>query len=394
MKHFIGIDNSTLDHKIRIVNENGNETMSFTVENTFYGFQKLEEKIHNLSEPVIGFELPHGPLIDYLHEKNYCLYSLNPLKIKRYKETLFVSGNKNDEIDALAIAEYLRHNESHSREMKFNSDSIEFLKHLAIIHSRLVQNRARHLNKLHFALRQYFPLHESLFSEVGCNVQLKMLQKYPTFKDLKKASEKEIKQFLIDNKYCRINYIEKLQSKIRNYRQYIPEEIEMAYQIEGDCLCKIIQTLKEKIQEIEKKMNTILDNHQLGECFRSFPGAGKVLACKLLALFGDNKDRFTDYNGVQCLFGTAPKNYQSGQYHKVNMRRSCNKSARAVLYKFAFSSMIKSQWARAYYDKQRKKGKTHSVAVRALSNKWVRVIYKIWKEEILYDEAIKFKKAS
>ena len=120
----------------------------------------------------------------------------------------------------------------------------------------------------------------------------------------------------------------------------------------------------------------------------------QILACKLLALFGDNKDRFTDYNGGQCLFGTAPKNYQSGQYHKVNMRRSCNKSARAVLYKFAFSSMRKSPWAREYYDKQRLKGKTHLVAVRALSNKWVRIIYKIWKEEILYDEAVKFKKAS
>ena len=39
-----------------------------------------------------------------------------------------------------------------------------------------------------------------------------------------------------------------------------------------------------------------------------------------------------------------------------------------------------------YYDIQRKKGKTHSVAIRALSNKWVKIIYKIWKEEIFYEE--------
>ncbi len=141
-------------------------------------------------------------------------------------------------------------------------------------------------------------------------------------------------------------------------------------------------------------MNNITDIHNLGTYFKSLSGADKVLSCKLLALFGNNKNRFDNYNGVQCLFGTAPKNYQSGTYHSVIMRKACNKSARAVLYKFAFASINHSQWVREYYDKQRTKGKTHSVAVRALSNKWVKVIYKIWKDEIYYEEAKKISAAA
>ncbi len=109
-----------------------------------------------------------------------------------------------------------------------------------------------------------------------------------------------------------------------------------------------------------------------------------MLACKLLALFGDNKDRFDNYNSAQCLFGTAPKNYQSGTYHKVIMRKACNKTARAILYKFAFYTLQFSTWAREYYDSQ--KGKTHSAAVRALTNKWIKVFYRIWKDEIIYEE--------
>ena len=136
-------------------------------------------------------------------------------------------------------------------------------------------------------------------------------------------------------------------------------------------------------------MNHIADSHQLGKYFKSLPGAGVILACKLLAIFGDNKDRFNNANGVQCLFGTAPKNYQSGPYHKVIMRKACSKSPRAILYTFAFSSLRFSLWAREYYDQQRAKGKTHSVAVRALSNKWVKIIYKIWKDEIFYEESKK-----
>jgi transposase len=73
-------------------------------------------------------------------------------------------------------------------------------------------------------------------------------------------------------------------------------------------------------------------------------------------------------------------------YHKVIMRKACNKTARAVLYKFAFSSLQFSKWSREYYDRQKQRGKTHSVAVRALSNKWIKVIFKIWKDEIFYEE--------
>ena len=144
--------------------------------------------------------------------------------------------------------------------------------------------------------------------------------------------------------------------------------------------------LKEDLKYVEDEMNRITDAHRMGECFKSLPGAGDVLACKLLAFFGDNKDRFDNANSVQCLFGTAPKNYQSGRYHKVTMRKACNKSARAILYQFAFGSLRSSEWARKYYDSQRAKGKRHSVSVRALSNKWVNVIYKIWRDEIFYDE--------
>jgi transposase len=109
--------------------------------------------------------------VDYLHLKGYNLYSLNPLKIKRYKETLKVSGNKNDDIDALAIAEYLRNNISYSRELTYNSSEIEKLKNLSIIHTRLTQDHARHLNKLHFAIRQYYPLQEHLLEilDVQCS---------------------------------------------------------------------------------------------------------------------------------------------------------------------------------------------------------------------------------
>lgn len=386
MKYFIGIDNSSLDHKVRVIDENGKHILSFAIQNSYEGFEEFCSKIKKFKDIKIGFELPHGPLIDYLHAKGYTLYSINPLKIKRFKESLKVSGNKDDNIDAYAIAEYLRINARHVRELLFNSPDVERLKTLSIIHSRLTRNHARHINKLHFVVRQYFPLQERLFRKFGCKTQLKMLLKYPALADLSSAFDDEITNFLKMNKYRVQKNIDKLIDKIRTHKQLISPDIEYAYKIEAKCLCRLLLIQGEEMDQIAREMKQITDNHHLGNCFQSIPGSGDIFSCKIFALFGDNKDRFDNYNGVQCLFGTAPRNYQSGPYHKVIMRKACNKSARAILYQFAFASLRYSQWARKYYDDQRSRGKTHSVALRALSNKWVKVIYKLWKDEIFYEE--------
>jgi len=387
MNHFIGIDISSTNHKVRIIDEKSNQKSAFSIVNNFEGFEELNKKLASFDSIKIGIEQPHGHLINYLHSKKYDLYSLNPLKIKRYKETIKVSGNKNDDIDALAIAEYLKNNISHTREIIYDSAEIEKLKNLSMIHSKLTEEHARYLNKLHFSVSQYFPLQNNLFTYFGCTVQLKMLLKYPTFRKLKAASDDELTIFLKKNKYSRQKYIDRMINRIHNYNQVISPEVEYAFCFDCETICRILIILNEKLKEIEKEMKLIADSHHLGKYFKSLPGAGKILSCKLLGLFGDNKDRFHSYNAVQCLYGTAPRNYQSGNYHKVMMRKACDKSARAILYKFAFASMQFSNWARDYYDNQRANGKTHSVAVRALSNKWVKIIFKIWKDEIIYDES-------
>lgn len=386
MKHFIGIDNSSLDHKISIINQNGNVKKSFTVKNTYDGFINLEKNIKDISEPLIGFELPHGPLVEFLRDKKYNIYSLNPLKIKRFKESVKVSGNKSDKIDAQAIAEYMLKNINNIHKLVFNSKQIEELKNLSVIHDRMVRDRARHLNKLHYVIREYFPLQELLFSEFGCKTHLKLILAYPTFDKLSQLSNNDITFFLRQNRYCRKAGTEKIIKIIKEHKQLIPQEIVRPYEMEAKLLCSILLALDKNISLNEQRMNEITNNHRLGNIFNSLPGAGKVLSCQVLALFGDNYERFNCYNEAQCLYGTAPMNYQSGTYHKIRMRTACNKNARAILYKYAFASMNHSEWARRYYLKQREKGKSNSVAIRSLSNKWVRIIYKPWKDKLIYKE--------
>ena len=45
-----------------------------------------------------------------------------------------------------------------------------------------------------------------------------------------------------------------------------------------------------------------------------------------------------------------------------------------------------SRWARAYYDQQRARGNDHHAALRALAYKWIRILFRCWKERTPYDE--------
>jgi hypothetical protein len=79
--------------------------------------------------------------------------------------------------------------------------------------------------------------------------------------------------------------------------------------------------------------------------------------------------------------------FESGKYSKAHKRHACIKPLRNVLYQFAWQSTFQEDWADAYYRRKRKEGKTHSMAVRALANIWVRIIFALWRKRELYDAA-------
>ena len=43
-------------------------------------------------------------------------------------------------------------------------------------------------------------------------------------------------------------------------------------------------------------------------------------------------------------------------------------------------------WARAYYDHKKAEGKGHHTAIRALAYRWIRIIYRCWKDRVPYNE--------
>jgi transposase len=268
MNYFVGIDNSSSTHSIYIINEDELVVKQFTIQNNLNGFREMESVLVSLDNVSIAFELPYGPLVDFLREKKYVfIYSINPLKIKRFKETVVVSGNKDDTIDARAIALYLKRNYCGLQRMHFNSKAIEELNLYRISHDRLTKEHARFKNKLRFLVRQYFPLYDTLFGSFGCKVMLYMLLQYPRWNKLKAVDEQEITRMLVDNKYRVMRNIANVLEKIKNYDQIVSPEVDIALSIEATAIARVLLTIKMELEKLERNMSTITNNHRLGSVF-------------------------------------------------------------------------------------------------------------------------------
>ena len=70
----------------------------------------------------------------------------------------------------------------------------------------------------------------------------------------------------------------------------------------------------------------------------------------------------------------------------MHWRWACPKFLRQTFHEWAWLSTRKSGWAKNFYDQQREENKSHHAAIRALSFKWIRILFRCWKDSVPYDE--------
>jgi transposase len=120
--------------------------------------------------------------------------------------------------------------------------------------------------------------------------------------------------------------------------------------------------------------------------FRVLPGAGPTYAPRLLAAFGEQRERYQSAAQLQKYAGIAPVTERSGKKCWVHWRLQCPRFLRQTFVEWAAESIPRSFWAGAYYHSQRNKGSSHQAALRALAFKWIRILYRCWQTQTPYNE--------
>jgi Transposase IS116/IS110/IS902 family len=91
---------------------------------------------------------------------------------------------------------------------------------------------------------------------------------------------------------------------------------------------------------------------------------------------------------VRCntVVGIAPVKEESGKKRWVHWRWSCPIFLRQTFVEWVNQSRRFSPWSQAFYLQQKRTGKSHQKAIRALAYKWGRILWRCWQDRTAYNE--------
>jgi transposase len=250
-----------------------------------------------------------------------------------------------------------------------------------------VDTRSALSNQLKSELKQYYPLALAVLdNDLTTVLAADFLLKWPDFASLKKASTHKLRSFFYGHQ-CRSE--KKIQTRLQLIESAQPLTRDSAIiepgALTAQMLARQLQALAPYIRQYDEQIAQLFSQHPDRVLFDNLPGAGDALAPRLLSAFGSNRERFDNVLEPLSFFGLAPVTERSGKTTLIHFRWACPKFLRQTFHEFAGCSVRFRDWAAAFYDQQRARGKDHHVAVRALAYKWIRILFRCWKTCQPYD---------
>jgi transposase len=340
-------------------------------------------------QPIaVALEQSRGALVCALiRYRHLTIYPIPPAASAGFRAFAAPSGSKNDDQDAGMLLDILLWHREKFRALRPDDEQTRKLQALVELRRQVVDQKTAATNQLTAHLKLCFPQALEWFDETGAPLTGAFLRRWPTLPQLQAEKSETVLAFLHSHN-CR--------SESRNRKRL--EEMASARPLTTDAaviepavlmiriLLDLIDSLRKGISDMDGAIEQLFASHPDSAIFASFPGAGPALGPRLLAAFGSDRSRFASAAEVQTFSGIAPVVSQSGQSKWIHFRWACPKFLRQTFHEFAAVSIQFCDWARAFYDKQRSKGKGHHAAVRSLAFKWIRILFACWRDRTPYVE--------
>jgi transposase len=391
---FVGDDWAEEHHDVEVQNESGRVLGRAKLPEGVAGIARLHAMIGEHLGPddepvtvVVGIETDRGPWVQALIAAGYQVYAINPLQVARYRERRGVSGAKSDTGDAHALADMVRTDGHQLRPVAGDSVEAEAVKVVTRAHKTLIWERTRHLLRLRHALRESFPAALAAFDDLTATDALELLGTAP---DPTAAAALSTERITAALKRARRHHAaakaEHIAAALRAEHLGQPAVVSAAYAATVRAQVAILTTLNTEINTMEEQVEAHFGEHPDAEVYLSQPGLGVVLGARVLAEFGDDKNRYADARARKNYAGTSPITRQSGKRKLVLARHVHNDRLVDALGLQAFSALRASPGARGYYDQLRARGTGHRAALRQLGNRLVGILHGCLKTSTNYDE--------
>jgi len=338
---------------------------------------------------AVALELARGAVLAGLSQYDHIVpFPINPKSLARFREALYPSRSKDDPVDADLLLELLLKHRTHLR--PWQPDTVETRRLMLSNEQRrnFVDHRTCQTNQLRSHLKAIFPQAFKLVGEdLGSRLATDFLKKWPTLQALQKAKPATLRKFYYGHN-CRSEAL--IVERLRVIKNAVALTTDLAllttHSLAIQTLVAQLAALRPFLEQYDKQIAEVFAAHPDAFIFDSLPGAGPVLAPRLLTSLGTDRSRFSDAQAVSCYTGIAPVTEKSGKTQFwVHIRWSCPKFTRQSWHEFANSSIKFSTWAADCYRQYRQK-MDHHEAIRKLAFKWQRIIWRMWQERTPYEE--------
>jgi hypothetical protein len=390
MRDYLGVDWADAEHAVWVEDETGTKIMSCVVPQTVEGFAEfgrwLDERRAAGRDLWAAIEKPDGRIVDFLLDHGVLVFAVNPKTVDRARDRFRVSGAKSDPFDARVLATVVRTEHNHLAPLRPSSEAAQELKGLTRDYTRQVRQQTRLLNQLTAALKAYYPRALEVIADLKSRWGRDFLHDYPTPAALAALTERRWQRWARDHRLG-VERATALWAVIARPHLAVPPHV---VRVQARLVGALLEQLTVTIGTVEAYREAITDffGHMPAAGWaRTLPaGRSGTTIPRLYAELGDAAGRWQTFRQLQGHAGTVPVTKRSGKQVLVVFRFACNTHLRDAVHQFAQQSLQHSEWARAYYDRCRRRGHRHHHALRALAAKWLKILFVLWSRQLAYDE--------
>lgn len=392
--YFLGIDIAKTNHVASLIGADGSVVIrAIKFKNSNEGYTKLlntiQNKLNDLSNINIAMEATGHywlSLYSALVDDGFNVSVYNPYQIKSYRGAYNNRKQKNDIIDSIIIADYLR--VFGMKDSKLPQEDLMALKQFTRFRSNIVENVSSIKVQVIELLDKVFPEYKDFFCDVFGVTSKQILLNCPTPDDIIRISTTKLANLLSKNSRGKFGKDDALNMKEVAKSSFGIKFTTDACSFEIKQLINQVIFLESQLEDVDKQISELynkLDSHLL-----SVPGIGIKLAPTILAEIGDINN-FDKPSKLIAFAGVDPSENQSGNKLSTNNKLSKRGSPylRHAIYTASLVAISNEPKLRSYYDKKINEGKHHFVALAGISRKLLTIIYYILKEDrdyISYDE--------
>lgn len=386
---YVGIDIAKRNHEVAVISDSSEVIIApFSFANSNQGCQKLlatftKAGITKDNSSVAMEATGHYWFAVYffLADLGFNVTVFNPIQTDAFRD-LSIRKVKNDSVDSVVIAQFLRFGQFSACNVP--QENIIALKNLSRFHFSLVDLCSDLKRKVICLLDQVFPEYESLFSDVFGVTSKQLLLSYNTPDDFARISTTKLTNFLHKASRGRLG-----RDRAEKIKAAAEHSIGISFALNSFSFQ--IKQLVEQIDFTEKQIEA-LDNEishllSVSDCsvITTITGINGVLGAAIVGEIGDIS-RFESAPKLVAYAGLDASVKQSGDFtgtkNKISKRGS--PYLRRALWLAAFVASQHDPVLSLYYSNLIARGKSHKLAITAVSRKLCNIVWAVLKTKTPY----------